>query len=406
MRPTRPHTRSPERTSTAVASPSITTTATSEARRPHAQGARSLSPTPTPPRPPPLPPRAPGPPRPPPPPADGDHDREQHARRPDDERPRVPVVPHEPPDVRDRRRDVVALPRRREDGADDEGRGREQEGGPPELAEQDPEPPPGRAALPGEQLAVLRPETQRRETRAGDPGEDLAEADPPLHHARPVELVEVERVHVEASRRRRDPDAGRRAAVPPHEPVLELSGTDAELARQPPREPVERLVGVLLADPVDDEDRRLRRVRHTAPRVVSAKVLGRTQTTCQASPSRGRGRKRARPPAVSARAGGNGPRRPVAPDWCRCTSLVQPPRGRWFCYHPGGELHRPGRTIMPNITVQWYAGRTDQQRREIVAAITDAMVKIARTTPDQVHIVFQDVEKSNWGVNGRLASDT
>ena len=61
---------------------------------------------------------------------------------------------------------------------------------------------------------------------------------------------------------------------------------------------------------------------------------------------------------------------------------------------------------MPNITVQWYAGRTDQQKREIVAAITDAMVRIAKTTPDQVHIVFQDVEKSNWGGSGRLASDT
>jgi len=60
---------------------------------------------------------------------------------------------------------------------------------------------------------------------------------------------------------------------------------------------------------------------------------------------------------------------------------------------------------MPNITIQWYAGRTEQQRREIVAAITEAMVRIAKTTPDQVHIVFQDVEKSQWGVNGKLASD-
>jgi 4-oxalocrotonate tautomerase len=60
---------------------------------------------------------------------------------------------------------------------------------------------------------------------------------------------------------------------------------------------------------------------------------------------------------------------------------------------------------VPNITIQWYAGRTDQQRREIVKAITDAMVTIGKTTPDQVHIVFQDVEKSNWGVHGRLASD-
>ena len=60
---------------------------------------------------------------------------------------------------------------------------------------------------------------------------------------------------------------------------------------------------------------------------------------------------------------------------------------------------------MPNITIQWYAGRTPQQKREIVAAITDAMVRIGKTTPDQVQVVFQDIEKSNWGVNGKLASE-
>jgi 4-oxalocrotonate tautomerase len=60
---------------------------------------------------------------------------------------------------------------------------------------------------------------------------------------------------------------------------------------------------------------------------------------------------------------------------------------------------------MPNITVQWYAGRTDQQKREMVAAITEAMVKIGKTTADQVHVVFQDIEKSNWGNGGKLASD-
>ena len=60
---------------------------------------------------------------------------------------------------------------------------------------------------------------------------------------------------------------------------------------------------------------------------------------------------------------------------------------------------------MPNIIVQWYAGRTPQQKRELTAAITEAMVRIGKTTPEQVHIVFQDVEKSDWGVNGKLASD-
>ncbi len=60
---------------------------------------------------------------------------------------------------------------------------------------------------------------------------------------------------------------------------------------------------------------------------------------------------------------------------------------------------------MPNITIQWYAGRTIEQKRELTRAITEAVVKIGKTNPDQVHIVFQDVEKSDWGWNGRLASD-
>ena len=59
---------------------------------------------------------------------------------------------------------------------------------------------------------------------------------------------------------------------------------------------------------------------------------------------------------------------------------------------------------MPNITIQWYAGRTNDQKRELTRAITEAVVKIGKTTPDQVHIVFQDVEKTDWGWNGKLAS--
>lgn len=60
---------------------------------------------------------------------------------------------------------------------------------------------------------------------------------------------------------------------------------------------------------------------------------------------------------------------------------------------------------MPNVTIQWYAGRTTEQKRELTQAITEALVRIGKTTADQCHIVFQDVEKSNWGWNGKLASD-
>jgi 4-oxalocrotonate tautomerase len=60
---------------------------------------------------------------------------------------------------------------------------------------------------------------------------------------------------------------------------------------------------------------------------------------------------------------------------------------------------------MPVVTVQMYEGRSIDQKRELVAAITKAMVDIAKTTPDQVHVIIQDVARSNWAQSGKLASD-
>lgn len=61
---------------------------------------------------------------------------------------------------------------------------------------------------------------------------------------------------------------------------------------------------------------------------------------------------------------------------------------------------------MPVVTVQMYEGRTVEQKRALVEAITKAVVDIAKTTPDQVNVVFQDVPRHNWGWNGKLASDS
>jgi 4-oxalocrotonate tautomerase len=72
---------------------------------------------------------------------------------------------------------------------------------------------------------------------------------------------------------------------------------------------------------------------------------------------------------------------------------------------PRGRESAAEGDAMPNITIQWFAGRTQDLKRQLTAAITEAMVKIGKTTPDAVHIVFQDVEKSDWGHNGKLSSD-
>lgn len=60
---------------------------------------------------------------------------------------------------------------------------------------------------------------------------------------------------------------------------------------------------------------------------------------------------------------------------------------------------------MPVVTVEMYEGRTVEQKRELVAAITEAVVRITRTTPEAVSVVIYDVPRHNWAHAGKLASD-
>jgi 4-oxalocrotonate tautomerase len=60
---------------------------------------------------------------------------------------------------------------------------------------------------------------------------------------------------------------------------------------------------------------------------------------------------------------------------------------------------------MPIIRVEMWEGRTKEQKAELAKAITEAMVKIAKTTPEHTTVVFEDVPKENWAIGGVLASD-
>ena len=59
---------------------------------------------------------------------------------------------------------------------------------------------------------------------------------------------------------------------------------------------------------------------------------------------------------------------------------------------------------MPVVTVQMYEGRTVEQKQALAEAITQAMVDIAKTTADQVHVIIQDVPRTNWAQGGKLAA--
>ena len=60
---------------------------------------------------------------------------------------------------------------------------------------------------------------------------------------------------------------------------------------------------------------------------------------------------------------------------------------------------------MPLIQVQMFAGRTPQQKRDLVRALTDACVETTGSTPDAVDVILTDVEQSDWAQGGELFSE-
>lgn len=60
---------------------------------------------------------------------------------------------------------------------------------------------------------------------------------------------------------------------------------------------------------------------------------------------------------------------------------------------------------MPMIRVEMFTGRTPEQKSAFTAAVTEAFVAQCGGTPQSVHVVFYDIERHDWGVNGKLMSE-
>jgi 4-oxalocrotonate tautomerase len=60
---------------------------------------------------------------------------------------------------------------------------------------------------------------------------------------------------------------------------------------------------------------------------------------------------------------------------------------------------------VPVVTVQLWEGRTLEQKRALVAAITKAMVEHADAKPDGLHVILQEIPRENWARAGVLGVD-
>lgn len=60
---------------------------------------------------------------------------------------------------------------------------------------------------------------------------------------------------------------------------------------------------------------------------------------------------------------------------------------------------------MPNITVELLAGRTIDQKREFVAAVTEAAVRTLGAKPESVRIRLDEIEAWEVANGGTLEAD-
>lgn len=60
---------------------------------------------------------------------------------------------------------------------------------------------------------------------------------------------------------------------------------------------------------------------------------------------------------------------------------------------------------MPMVTVDWFKGRTPEQKSELAHRITTAFVEVVGTPREQVWIRFNDVPRADWAMGGKLCSE-
>jgi len=57
---------------------------------------------------------------------------------------------------------------------------------------------------------------------------------------------------------------------------------------------------------------------------------------------------------------------------------------------------------MPIVTIEWYGGRSADQKREIAERITDLITEVGKARRDHVWIRFVDSSASDWVMGGEV----
>ncbi|WP_028602134.1 2-hydroxymuconate tautomerase [Ottowia thiooxydans] len=60
---------------------------------------------------------------------------------------------------------------------------------------------------------------------------------------------------------------------------------------------------------------------------------------------------------------------------------------------------------MPTVRVEMLSGRTPEQKKALATSLTQVMVDTAGVSPASVHVIFTDIDSTDWAVAGEMLSD-
>lgn len=60
---------------------------------------------------------------------------------------------------------------------------------------------------------------------------------------------------------------------------------------------------------------------------------------------------------------------------------------------------------MPYVNVKTAGSLSMEQKRELAERISSALMDVAGKKPESTYIVFEEIERENWAVGGRLLSE-
>ncbi|EJO3401674.1 4-oxalocrotonate tautomerase [Listeria monocytogenes] len=74
-----------------------------------------------------------------------------------------------------------------------------------------------------------------------------------------------------------------------------------------------------------------------------------------------------------------------------------------MCYNEKKNVDRGEK--MPFVTIQFLEGRSDDQKKALVSEVTEVVSKNLKAPKENIHVILEEMKKTDYGVGGVRKSD-